>query len=342
MPHALARTTVCTLVLLEMAASLRAQTNNSPPPAQSVEEIDPQATYDAAKDLFDQYAPPEVKEQYEFPSFDDFNTFATKLQAALDGGSLQNLAAYEPQAKAALAYLRQSPDTQDYADWLAGRIDEIDAARQIMEIERQPAPVNPPSPGVRRPTPPPKVVPSPGSTPKVVPVPSAHPAIPYYALWLQRVKGRSPPANSAEIMPVLRKAFAAEGVPPDLAWLAEVESSLNPKAHNPSGARGLFQLMPDTAKGLGLSTFLPDQRTDPEKSAHAAAHYLAALHSKFGSWPLAIAAYNAGENRVSKLLAANRATDFAGIASSLPAGTRMYVPEVCALVATRTGHPVTG
>jgi membrane-bound lytic murein transglycosylase D len=139
-------------------------------------------------------------------------------------------------------------------------------------------------------------------------------------------------------MPLLRSAFAAEGVPPELAWLAEAESSMNPNARSPSGARGLFQLMPDTAHALGLSTFLPDDRTDPEKSAHATARLLRALFEKFGSWPLALAAYNAGEGRVGRLLASRGASDFAGVASALPAETRMYVPKVCALVAVRTGE----
>jgi membrane-bound lytic murein transglycosylase D len=138
-------------------------------------------------------------------------------------------------------------------------------------------------------------------------------------------------------MPRLGPAFVAEGVPPQLAWLAEVESSLNPEARSPGGARGLFQLMPDTAHALGLSTFLPDERTDPEKSARAAARYLHTLFVKFGSWPLALAAYNAGEGRVSRLLASRGASDFAGVSSALPAETRMYVPKVCALVAVRTG-----
>jgi membrane-bound lytic murein transglycosylase D len=61
------------------------------------------------------------------------------------------------------------------------------------------------------------------------------------------------------------------------------------------------------------------------------------LHGKFGSWPLALAAYNAGEGRVARTLAANRARDYAAIASALPAETRMYVPKVCALIAMRTG-----
>jgi membrane-bound lytic murein transglycosylase D len=141
-------------------------------------------------------------------------------------------------------------------------------------------------------------------------------------------------------MPRLESAFAAEGVPPRLAWLAEAESNLNPLARSPVGARGLFQLMPSTAHALGLGTFLPDERTDPEKSARAAAHYLRSLFEKFGSWPLALAAYNAGEGRVSRLLASLGATDFEGVSSHLPAETRMYVPKVCALVAVRSGIPL--
>jgi membrane-bound lytic murein transglycosylase D len=161
--------------------------------------------------------------------------------------------------------------------------------------------------------------------------------MPHYDLWLARVKTRPAPARAAALMPRLRAAFAAEGVPPEIAWLAEAESSLNPAARSPVGAKGLFQFMPDTAKSLGLSTFLPDDRTDPDKSAHAAARYLKMLHGKFHDWPLAFAAYNAGEGRVGRELAARRAKDFAGIASSLPAETRMYVPKVCALVAVRAG-----
>ena len=95
--------------------------------------------------------------------------------------------------------------------------------------------------------------------------------------------------------------------------------------------------MPNTAKELGLSTFLPDDRTDPEKSARAAARLLRAHYEKFGSWPLAIAAYNAGAGRVTRLLEKTSTKTYAGIASSLPSETRLYVPKVCALVAVRGG-----
>ncbi len=273
--------------------------------------------YQSAKQLFDQYAPPEVKAQYEFPSKEEFDKIMARLQQAVDNGSFGELGAYEPQAQAILAALRAMPDQSGTADWLAARLDEIEEAKRIDDASKTPLAAGPAVPPVESRTSP--------------------PAIPYYDRWLKRMSGRPPPANAGDLMPQLRRAFTEEGVPPELAWMAEVESSLNPSAESPAGARGLFQLKAATARDLGLSTFLPDERTDPGKSAHAAARDLRALGEKFGSWPLALAASNAGEGRVSRALESRHVRDFAGVAPALPAGTRMYVPEVCALVALRTG-----
>jgi membrane-bound lytic murein transglycosylase D len=165
--------------------------------------------------------------------------------------------------------------------------------------------------------------------------------VPYYDLWLARVRARPVPPGAAELVPQVREAFVAEGLPPELVWLAEVESTFNPEASSPVGARGLFQLMPATAKELGLSTALPDERADPGKSARAAAHYLKQLHDQFGDWPLALAAYNAGPGRIRRTLAAAKTDSFAAIAENLSAETRMYVPKVLATVAVRSGHPLT-
>ena len=296
-----------------------------PATRQGVQADDP--TYQAAKDLFDQLAPDEVKQQFDFPTPEQINAFLAKLQKAEESNSLDELAEYEPQARALLAALRLSPETADTADWLAARLEEIDAAKEIRTQEKL------------HPAPPVKPHPTPALPPVTKP-PSSAPSVPYYDTWLRRVRSRPAPENASLLMPTLQKAFAEEGAPPQLAWLAEAESSLNPHAVSPSGARGLFQLKSETAKGLGLSTFLPDERTDPEKSAHAAAKYLTSLKRRFGSWPLAIAAYNAGEGRVGRLLESEHATSYAEIASSLPSGTRMYVPEVCALCAARSGRPL--
>jgi membrane-bound lytic murein transglycosylase D len=284
-----------------LAAGVNAQPAAAPPASDEV--------YQLGQQLFDQYAPPEVKQQYAFPTKEEWDGFAGRLQSALENNSLGDLAALEPQARAALAAARTLPGYEDYADWLALRLDEIEAAQQAA-----------------------------ASPLRAVPrAPGSAPAIPLYGLWVARLRNRPAPAGADALMPRLRAAFAAEGVPPELAWLAEAESDLRPSARSPAGARGLFQLMPDTAHGLGLGTFLPDERTDPDKSARAAARYLHALYARFGSWPLALAAYNAGAGRVTRLLAERGASDFAGVSPALPTETRLYVPKVLALVDLRTG-----
>jgi membrane-bound lytic murein transglycosylase D len=271
---------------------------------------DDQALYQAGQQLFDQYAPPEVKAEYAFPTQAEWDAFTLRLQRALAGDALDDLAQLEPEAAAALAGARLIPGDEDYAGWLERRLDEIQGAAQAVAAAR---------PGLR-PSGPRRAVPS----------------VPLYDLWLARVRARPAPTGAAALMPGLRAAFAAEGVPPDLAWLAEAESGLDPSARSPAGAKGLFQLMPDTAHALGLGTFLPDERVNPKKSAHAAARYLRQLYARFGSWPLALAAYNAGEGRVARALAGG-AENYAAAAARLPSETRMYVPKVLALVRTRTG-----
>jgi membrane-bound lytic murein transglycosylase D len=309
---------------------------DQPPPANQPAQVfvgnaegkplTPDQLYELGKSLFDQYAPPEIKEQYDFPSKKQWDAFALKLQRALDGDSPEELAAYESQARAALTALRALPGQGDYADWLEERLDLIGAAKQATR------------------PPPPEAVPAPPALPPAVPprpapVGPRRPVMPYYDLWTQRLRGRPLPPNAGEFMPKLRAEFAAAGVPTELAWLAEVESSFNPNACSPSGAKGLFQLTPDTAKALGLSTLLPDDRTDPGKSARAAAQLLLRLRARFGDWPLALAAYNAGEGRVSRALAAKKAATFAEIAPALSVETRFYVPKVMATIALRTGVP---
>jgi len=300
--------------LLAAAATLRA----APDPAPSATP-DTGALYDTAKQVFDNFAPDEMKARYYFPSREEFDANLRKFQQALDNGSLQDIAPYAAQIRPMIPLLRNMPGYDEYSGWLEAKLDEIEEASALT------TPVRPGGP---------LPVPRPPATPRIA---ADTRLVPYYSVWLERVEQRPAPAAAARYMPRLRAAFVAEGVPPELAWLAEAESSFNPDAKSPAGAKGMFQLKPETAKGLGLSTFLPDDRTDPDKAAHAAARQLRLLGRRFGSWPLAIAAYNAGEGRVSRAMAAHGATTFAQVASSLPGETRMYVPKVCALMAVRAG-----
>ena len=308
---------VLSSALLALLASGRGSAAQPAPPA--VNGIESDALYHVGKQLFDHLAPDEVKSQYDFPTKERWDALIVKFQRALEGDSLQELASCAAEGRVALSGLRMVPGYEDLADWLEQRIDEFEGAQQV---------VAPPKPPAKMP-----------GRPALPPSPAFQP-VPHYSMWLTRIRNRPPPANAAKLMPELRAAFSAEGVPPELAWLAEAESSLNPSARSPVGAKGLFQFMPETAKAMGLSTFLPDERTHPQKSARAAARYLRTLHTRFGNWALVLAAYNAGEGRVSRTLAKHAgAKTYTAIADALPAETRMYVPKVCALIATRTGVP---
>jgi membrane-bound lytic murein transglycosylase D len=282
-------------------ATMMAATEPTPAKPLSSDEI-----YDLGNELFEQLAPAEAREQLEFPTREQWDGFVSRLQSALTSNRLEELADCEPQARTVLAVFQVVPGYGEYVDWLKERLDYIEAAQQAAK-----------NPGL--------------------PVPSASTlAIPHYALWLNRLQSRPIPAGAAELMPVVRDIFVLAGLPPELAWLAEVESTFNPEARSPVGACGLFQLMPETARELGLSPLSPDERTDPAKNARAAAKYLRQLHARFNDWPLAFAAYNAGPGRVRRTLDQREAKTYGEIASLLPAETRMYVPKVLATLAVRT------
>jgi len=97
------------------------------------------------------------------------------------------------------------------------------------------------------------------------------------------------------ISPMIAQAAALEGVPPNLlAALVEVESGGNPRAVSPAGAIGLTQLMPSTARALGVNPY------DPWENLLGGARYLRQQYERFGDWALALAAYNAGPGAVQK------------------------------------------
>jgi len=138
-------------------------------------------------------------------------------------------------------------------------------------------------------------------------------------------------ARLLEIRVDAARIFVEEGVPLELLVVAEVESGFNPLALSPKGARGPWQLMPATAERFGLRVDgLMDERIHPERSTRAAARYLRELFEMFGDWRLALAAYNAGEQRVSKAVERGGTRDFSRLAELrlLPMETRRYVPAI--------------
>jgi len=298
---------------------------------------------DAARQLgfetVEEYVPEGVLDGFRLPTEEEWRRFWTGVESALESGDLEELAWMRPEAERALDLLDSIPGGAPYADWLVQRLDYFEVAEWA--TKRVPSGVPPPA----RPRPTPatgrvSVVPPPG--PKPAPVPPAvarkrTEAVTDLELWKEKTRGRPAPSRSGRLVPALKRIFSAEGVPPELVWLAEVESSFNPEAKSPVGALGLYQFMPATGRSLGLGEGPPDERTHPEKSGRAAARYLKKLYRRFDSWPLALAAYNAGEGRVGRLLKEQGAATFSAIAGHLPSETRMYVPKVLATVYHREG-----
>ena len=133
------------------------------------------------------------------------------------------------------------------------------------------------------------------------------------------------------LRPILEPILREEGIPQQMAAVVLVESGGQSKALSPKGARGLWQFMPETARRYGLVvTASLDERLDPYKSTRAAARYLRDLYTQFGNWPLALAAYNAGEDTVQRAVERTSTHDFSLIAHMgiLPLETRSYVPAV--------------
>ena len=240
------------------------------------------------------------------------------LQQRFQGEYVIDLAELKQTAQGVLPLLEAHPETRPYAAWLRTRLDYFDVAEQF-ELT----------------IPPPKV--EPGQPPKPRPNPSPERQ---RQVWEKQLEKRPAPQGAVAWAERLKPVFAAQHVPSQLVWLAEVESSFDPHARSPVGAAGLFQLMPQTAQSLGLSLRPQDQRLEPIPSAKAAAQYLKRLYGRFESWPLALAAYNAGEGRVNELLNRYHTRTFDGIATHLPAETQMYVPKVNATIERRTGVPL--
>jgi len=110
-------------------------------------------------------------------------------------------------------------------------------------------------------------------------------------------------ARSTRYMPMIKRVLRNQNLPSDLAYLPHLESGFNRYAKSHAGAVGLWQFMPQTARGEGLRvTRTKDYRHHPEKSTLAAAAHIRSIHQRTGSWPLTITAYNYGHNGVSRAI----------------------------------------
>jgi len=140
-------------------------------------------------------------------------------------------------------------------------------------------------------------------------------------------------ARSSRYLPMIKEVFQEYGLPEDLAYLAMIESGFNPHAYSHAAACGMWQFIRGTAAryGLAMDSYL-DERRDPEKSTRAAARYLLDLYKQFGSWYLAAASYNCGENRVQRELDQSNHKSFWDLSANqcLPNETKNYVPQMIA------------
>jgi len=124
------------------------------------------------------------------------------------------------------------------------------------------------------------------------------------------------------------------GMPTEVALLPMIESAFNPKAYSSAHASGIWQFIPSTGKNFGLQqNWWFDGRRDIMAATNAALDYLEKLHGMFGSWELALAAYNWGEGNVMRAISRNEAkglpTDFLSL--RMPPETRNYLPKLLAV-----------
>ncbi|MCX5868245.1 MAG: transglycosylase SLT domain-containing protein [Proteobacteria bacterium] len=148
----------------------------------------------------------------------------------------------------------------------------------------------------------------------------------HFTLWLER---------SRRYLPIMEQIFLNEGLPPELAHLALIESGFNPNARSRARAVGPWQFIRYTGKkyGLRINDWV-DERRDPIKSTYAAARYLKDLYSLFGCWYLAAAGYNAGEGKISRAIRKSKVRDFWELVSFpyIKRETKDYVPKFMAAI----------
>jgi len=154
----------------------------------------------------------------------------------------------------------------------------------------------------------------------------------WFRVWMSR---------SSRYIPMMAPVLEASGLPRDTVYLAMIESGFSPEAYSWARAAGPWQFISSTGKRFGLrQDFWVDERRDPLKATRAASRYLRELHDALGTWYLAWAGYNAGGEKLRRLVERRGTDDFWELAEGrgLAKETKHYVPKLiaCALVAK---HP---
>jgi membrane-bound lytic murein transglycosylase D len=165
---------------------------------------------------------------------------------------------------------------------------------------------------------------------------SVNPLIQQFINYYQGPRGRATMESglrrSGRYLKMAREAFRQEGVPEDLAWLGQIESSWTPRALSTAAASGLWQFMPATGRTFGLrQTAWIDERNSFEQATRASARLLKTLGKKYnGNWELALAAYNNGS--IDRAVAHAGVADFWRIYPFIVQQTRDYVPNILATI----------
>ncbi len=145
-----------------------------------------------------------------------------------------------------------------------------------------------------------------------------------FSVWLSR---------SGKYLELMKEILKEQNVPEEIVFIPLIESGFSPYAYSPARAAGYWQFIASTAKRYGLQiNWWKDERRDPVKSTKAAANYLKDLYEMFGSWNLAMAAYNAGEGKIMKALNKSNSDDYWSLLNTryIKNETKNYVPKFIA------------
>jgi membrane-bound lytic murein transglycosylase D len=145
-----------------------------------------------------------------------------------------------------------------------------------------------------------------------------------FSLWLSR---------SGKYIELMKEILKEENIPEEIVFIPLIESGFSPNACSPARAVGYWQFIASTAKKYGLKiNWWMDERKDPIKSTVAAANYFRDLYEIFGSWNLAMAAYNAGEGKILKALNRTSTDNYWSLIKTkyIKRETKDYVPKFIA------------